>query len=656
MQLSMHTSNHDQSSIGSFCSVADNTITTVQATYTLRCVWRERMIEDNDILVYRLAAGCDLSDVEEGKIYTARVQGFATFGMFVQLNDRIKGLVHKSNIKSEHKEKDNVLVRVRQIRPNGNIDLDELVIAVYQVQSVERTSNTVRISDLSAKVGKSVAIEGAVSQIKQTSGPTIFTIVDESGTQNVAAFVEAGVRAFPEVELEAIVRVIGEVMMRNNQLQIEADVITALSGDDETTVRVRIEKALDARSEPENILPLVKSDVLERLRPEMQKVAKIIRKAVFTAQPIILRHHADADGICSAVAIEQAVVSLIKESGGDYDADYFLFKRAPSKAPFYEIEDITRDLDFSLKDHARYGQKMPLVLLTDNGSTEEDEASYKIASVYDLPFIVIDHHHPDATIDKYLVAHVNPYHVGGDFGITAGMLGTEVARLINPKVEKLIRHLPAIAAVGDRSEAPERALYLALIRDEYSEQACKDIALALDYEQFWLRFNDGREIIKDILNLLGNTERHKKLVNLLVEGANTMIEDQMNASMPHVVPRVLPNEARLFLLDVEIHAHKFTFPPPGKTSGEVHDRLCKQNVGEPVVTIGFGPDFAVLRSRGVLMNIPRMVRELHNEIPGGGISGGGHLVVGSIKFVEGMRTVVLEALIKKIGDAQIQKS
>ena len=628
----------------------------MQATYTLRCVWRERMIEDNDILVYRLAAGCDLSDVEEGKIYTARVQGFATFGMFVQLNDRIKGLVHKSNIKSEHKEKDNVLVRVRQIRPNGNIDLDELVIAVYQVQSVERTSNTVRISDLSAKVGKSVAIEGAVSQIKQTSGPTIFTIVDESGTQNVAAFVEAGVRAFPEVELEAIVRVIGEVMMRNNQLQIEADVITALSGDEETTVRVRIEKALDARSEPENILPLVKSDVLERLRPEMQKVAKIIRKAVFTAQPIILRHHADADGICSAVAIEQAVISLIKESGGDYDADYFLFKRAPSKAPFYEIEDITRDLDFSLKDHARYGQKMPLVLLTDNGSTEEDEASYKIASVYDLPFIVIDHHHPDATIDKYLVAHVNPYHVGGDFGITAGMLGTEVARLINPKVEKLIRHLPAIAAVGDRSEAPERALYLALIRDEYSEQACKDIALALDYEQFWLRFNDGREIIKDILNLLGNTERHKKLVNLLVEGANTMIEDQMNASMPHVVPRVLPNEARLFLLDVEIHAHKFTFPPPGKTSGEVHDRLCKQNVGEPVVTIGFGPDFAVLRSRGVLMNIPRMVRELHNEIPGGGISGGGHLVVGSIKFVEGMRTVVLEALIKKIGDAQIQKS
>jgi archaea-specific RecJ-like exonuclease len=612
--------------------------------------------EENDVLVYRLGNGCDLADVGEGRVYQGKVQGFATFGVFVQLNDRIKGLVHKSNIKGEHKERDSILVRVRQIRPNGNIDLEEVQIQVYQVQNIERTSTTVRISDLSGKVGKTVAIEGEVAQVKQTSGPTIFTIIDETGTQNAAAFVEAGVRAYPEVELENIVRVIGEVMMRNNQLQIEVDAITILTGEDSAAVKMRIEKALDARAEPEDVPLLVKSEVMEKLRPEMHKVAKLIRKAVFTSQPIILRHHADADGICSAVAIEQAVVSLIRESGGDFDADYFLFKRAPSKAPFYEIEDITRDLDFSLKDHARYGQKMPLVILTDNGSTEEDEPSYKIASVYDIPFIVIDHHHPDATIDKYLLAHVNPYHVGGDFGITAGMLGTEVARLINPKVEPFIRHLPAVAGVGDRSEAPERALFLALVRDQYTEQACKDIALALDYEQFWLRFNDGREIIKDILNITGNTERHRKLVALLVDGANTMIEDQMSACMPHVVPRVLSNDAHLFLIDVEIHAHKFTFPPPGKTSGEVHDRLCRQHAGKPVVTIGFGPDFAVLRSRGVLMNIPRMVRELRVEIPGGGISGGGHLVVGSIKFVEGMRGVVLEALIKKIADAQVQQT
>ncbi|HQP72177.1 MAG TPA: phosphoesterase, partial [Methanoculleus sp.] len=377
------------------------------------------------------------------------------------------------------------------------------------------------------------------------------------------------------------------------------------------------------------------------------------RKAVFSSRPIVLRHHADADGICAAVAIEQAVTALLLESGADFDAEYFLFKRAPSKAPFYEIEDITRDLDFALKDSVRYGQKMPLILLMDNGSTEEDMPSLKMTRIYDLPVMVVDHHHPDEVVDDYLIAHVNPYHVGGDYGITAGMLGTEIARMVNPAIESQIRHLPAVAGVGDRSEAPERARYLAVAAPEYSEDDCRDIALALDYEQFWLRFGDGREIIKDILNLSGNPERHERLVDLLVEEANRAIEEQVEAIMPHVERRVLENGARLFMLDVELFAHRFTFPPPGKTSGEVHDRLVRAHPGEPIVTIGYGPDFAVLRSRGVMMNIPQMVRELRNEITGAGVSGGGHLVVGSIKFVEGMRDVVLENLIKKIGKAPI---
>ena len=606
------------------------------------------MEKEHDMKVFRLGATCDLGDVSEGNIYIGRVQGFANFGTFVQLNDRVKGLVHKSNVRTDHKERESILVKVLTIRSNGNIDLEEVTIPVYTVEMVEKKSTAVRLSELGTKVGRTVRIEGEIAQIKQTSGPTIFTIVDESGTENAAAFIEAGVRAYPEAELGDLVRIVGEVMMRNNQLQIEVSSLALLTGEEAESVRERIEKALDQRSEPPEIPLLVPSEVMEKLRPAMRNIAKIIRKAVFTSQPILLRHHADADGICSAVAIEQAVTALIRESGGDFDADYYLFKRAPSKAPFYEIEDITRDLDFALKDHSRFGQKLPLVLLTDNGSTEEDLPSLKMAQVYGIPIVVVDHHHPDEIVDQYLAGHVNPYHVGGDFGITAGMLGTEIARMINPSVENLIRHLPAVAGVGDRSEAPERAAFLDLIKETYSEDHCKDIALALDYNQFWLRFNDGRELVKDVLDLTGNPDRHQRLVALLVEGANAAIADQMSASMPHVRHQTLQNGAELFLLDVEIHAHKFTFPPPGKTSGEVHDRLCKQHAGSPVVTIGFGPDFAVLRSRGVMMNIPRMVRELRDEIPGGGISGGGHLVVGSIKFVEGMRDEVLEGLIKKI--------
>ena len=606
-----------------------------------------------DTIVYRLGANCDLNEVEEGKTYLGRVQGFAPFGIFVQLNDRVKGLVHKSNVKVQHAERDPIIVHVLQIRSNGNIDLEEVMPTVYQTRDVTRKTTTVLIADIGKKIGRTVLVEGEIAQIKQTSGPTIFTIVDESGTANAAAFIEAGVRAYPEVELGAIVGLTGEVMQRNNQLQIEVSSMAVMETEDAARVMERIDAALDKRAEPADLPFLVESDVLQALKPQMRKVAKEIRKAVLTARPIILRHHADADGICAAVAVEQAVTALIRETGSDFDAEYFLFKRSPSKAPFYEIEDITRDLDFALKDNIRYGQKMPMILLMDNGSTEEDMPSLRVTRIFDLPVMVVDHHHPDEIVDDYLIGHVNPYHVGGDYGVTAGMLGTEVARMVNPSVEDQIRHLPAIAGLGDRSEAPERARYIAVAAPEYTEDDCRNIALALDYEQFWLRFSDGREIVKDILNLSGEPERHERFVHLLVEEANRAIEEQLEAIMPHVESRMLANGAHLFMLDVELFAHRFTFPPPGKTSGEVHDRLVREHPGEPVVTLGFGPDFAVLRSRGVMMNIPQMVRELHSEIVGGGVSGGGHLVVGSIKFVEGMRDTVIESLIKKIGEAPI---
>ena len=148
------------------------------------------MDNPDDVTVYRMGPGCDLGDVEQGKVYIGRVQGFANFGTFVQLNDRVKGLVHKSNIKTKHKERETILVKVRAIRENGNIDLEEVTYPVYTVELVERKSTAVRLAELGTKVGRTVRIEGEIAQIKQTSGPTIFTIVDESGTENAAAFIE----------------------------------------------------------------------------------------------------------------------------------------------------------------------------------------------------------------------------------------------------------------------------------------------------------------------------------------------------------------------------------------------------------------------------------------------------------------------------------
>lgn len=604
------------------------------------------------LIVYKLDDSCDINEMDVGKLYHSIVRNIADFGVFVDLNSNMRGLIHSSNMKGALEVGQAVIVNLKEIKQRGKMDLAPVNVKEYQTIELEKSLPLVLTSELSNHVGKTLKVQGEVIQIKQTTGPTIFTIADETGQISSAAFASAGERAYPEIESDMIVAAIGEITSRRDGIQLEIKDMKQLSGEKEGEVRRSIESALDERAVGHEIKFMVESEILEKLRPAMMEVAKVIRKAIITSTPILLRHHADADGMTAAVAIERAILPLIREINGS-DGEYHFYKRAPSKAPFYEVTDVVRDINYALEDVARHGQRMPLVVNVDNGSTLEDVPAMKQAQVYGIEMVVVDHHHPDAEVDQYLSAHVNPAHVGGDFGMTAGMLCTEVARMINPNVEEEIKHLPAVAAVGDRSEADEAKVYIEMVSDKYSLQDLKDIALALDFEAYWLKFNSGKGIIDDILNF-GDTTIHKNLVNLLCEQANGMISDQMDVCMSHVKSQELPNGAMLNVLDVENYAHKFTFPAPGKTSGEVHDRICKKNEGKPIITIGYGPDFAVIRSKSVKMNIPVMVRELHDEIKGGGVNGGGHLVVGSIKFVEGMRADVLSGLVEKVGSVEVE--
>ncbi len=604
-------------------------------------------------LVHILDASCNSRDLVVGEIYQGKVSGLANFGAFVDLCDGVRGLAHNKYLKTRPEAGETIFVALRNILPNGNLELEPVELKEYNTVEVEKELPLSKAADLEGLVGKLVMIKGEVIQVKQTGGPTIFTIADDSGLVFCAAFERAGVRAMPEIDSEMMVRVVGEVSLRNNQVQVEIKSMKRLWGGEASRVKDLIEQAIGRRAEPTATEFLVESEVMTRLKPAMKAVAKEIRRAVLKSRPIVIRHHADADGITAAVAIESAILPLIKEAGGP-DAEYYNYRRAPSKAPFYELEDVTKDLAYALEDQTRHGQKMPLVILMDNGSTEEDVPAMRQAQVYGLEMLVVDHHHPHKIVDQFLVAHVNPAHAGGDFGITTGMLATEIARMIYPGIEGKIRHFPAVSAVGDRSEAPEAGRYISLVEEKFRKEDLKKIALALDYEAFWLRFNEGRGLINDIL-CLGRLDRHQRIVELLCEQANAAIDEQLRASMGNVKSTKLPNGVIMNVLDVENFAHKFTFPPPGKTSGEVHDRLCQRFAGKPVVTIGYGPDFAVLRSRAVLMNIPQMVKELMEEIPNGGVSGGGHLVVGSIKFVGGMRKEVLAKLAEKIASCAVEE-
>jgi RecJ-like exonuclease len=321
------------------------------------------------------------------------------------------------------------------------------------------------------------------------------------------------------------------------------------------------------------------------------------------------------------------------------------------------MEDVTRDLNFALEDRKRHGQKLPLLLMLDNGSTEEDTPAYRNLAHYDVPVLVVDHHHPDPeAVDPLVEAHVNPYLHGEDYRITTGMLCVEIARMITPGVTDDVAHVPAVAGLADRSEGEAMDDYLALAAAAgYDEHRVRELGEALDYATFWLRYDAGRELVNDVLNVnCDDRDRHERLVDTLAERAERDVGEQLDATSPHIESESLDNGAHLYRIDVERHAKRFTYPAPGKTTGKIHDRKVAET-GDPVITIGYGPDFAVLRSDGVRLDIPQMVSELRAEIAGAGVSGGGHLVVGSIKFVKGRREEVIDALVSKMADAEIDE-
>jgi len=621
-------------------------------------------MSDSDVasVVYDLDPACSVDDVQSGRPYLATVNGVVKYGVFVDLTESVSGLVHESALADSYEVGDDLVVELDERKANG--DLAFVPAGIEPIgATLERVTpdyDVITTGQLETYLETTIQLEAEIAQVRQTGGPTIFQLLDGHGIVPAAAFESAGVRAYPEVDVGDVVRVIGSVERHEESLQLEINELTVLESQEAAETQATIDDAVAERAAPNDVDPLVEWSALDEMWPELERVATLLRKSILEGRPVSVRHHADGDGMCASVPLQRALERFVADVSEDPEAPGHAIRRLPSKAPFYELEDATRDLTQALEDRARHGQKLPLVCMLDNGSTEEDVPSYETLEHYDVPIVVVDHHHPDPDAVAHLVEeHVNPYLHGEDYAVTTGMLCVELARMVDPEPQETtdeLAHVPAVAGLCDRSDADAMADYIDLADESgYDEDDLRDVGEALDYTAHWLRYDDGRHLVDDVLNVgCDDPERHEELVDLLAERSREAIDTQLDAALPHVESEDLENGASLYRIDVENHAHRFTYPAPGKTTGAVHDHMVEEH-GEPAISIGFGPDFAVLRSDGVRLDIPEMVSELTDDIVGGGVSGGGHLVVGSIKYVEGRREEVLDSLVEKMAAAEIDE-
>lgn len=597
-------------------------------------------LHDEDV-VFRFE-GDRADQLTPGRFYEGTVDGFAEFGVFVDIGHSVTGLLHRSELDRrleslDWEEGDTVFVQVTGVQENGNVDLswsirqsrsefraeaidspdgDQLIdgegeeedttesdaspehTAEQKTSPKETTTRTettnggtstvqqvgsepvesapperVTVEALTESVGERVRIEGRIVDVYQTGGPTIFEIRDETGVAECAAFKEAGVRAYSEVDVGTLVRLTGEVEQRHGGVQIETESLKPLEAADAETVVSRLNDAIESKAHPGEIELLADDSALNGLEETIAAAAATVRRAVIESRPIVLRHSATADGYVAGAAIERAVLPLVRDQHERRDAQYHYFDRQPLDGEDYDMAAATRDVTRMLDNRERHGEKLPLVVLVDTGSTNESRDGIELLDLYDVSHLVIDSEPGFETSD--VAAGVVPETSGATTTVLAG----NVACGVND-VREEIAHLPAVSYW---EESPEGYAELAQEAGYDSDTAC-ELREAVALEAYYQAYEDKRELIADLL--FAGDEEVRSLASHVSEQFRAKLSEELDTVRTHVQTHERDG-VQVAVLDTDAFTHRFDFPPTTllldalfRELSSDHDRLLVVGIDE----------------------------------------------------------------------------
>jgi len=535
----------------------------------------------------------------------------------------------------------------RKNKKNKNFDSFDNFSRSKRGQEPERAVE-INLSDLTQEFSKkSVSVSGVIDRIVQTGGPTIFVVSDGTGTLPLKGFEGPGERAYPDLNEGETVKAVVVVEEFKGELEGEIKKISKLN---ELEHKKFLEEIINMQRKRAEIAPvdfLVKSKITDKLRNSFIKAATEIRLAIIQSRPIIVRHHNDTDGYCAGYALEKAILPLITKEQISEKAAWEFFLRAPSAAPFYEIDDSIRDAALSLRNVAKFSNKMPLVIIADNGSSPEDLLGIKQGKVHGMDFIVVDHHYSEKdVISSEVLTHINPFLVGEDGAkFSAGMLCSELARLINPAEN--VKQIPAMAGLADRIDLGDPKIieeYLKIAKEEgYSKELLNDISTVVDFVSAKVRFMEVREYIEVLFG--EPRERQKELVGLLAPYIEKLKEKGLTISKANAKQEKI-GKVTLQSIDIDSTFPGFGFfPKPGMCVGMVHDDLQSSKKIDSLVSIGIMNTAITIRATdSANFSVHELIEYLNEKSPDSFVEGGGHKNAGSVSFLPKKQEEVLKLL------------
>ncbi|MDS0283177.1 DHH family phosphoesterase [Haloarcula onubensis] len=493
----------------------------------------------------------------------------------------------------------------------------------------------VAIGGLSDHVGEDVRLEGEVVGIRQTSGPTVFELQDESGTVDCAAFVEAGVRAYPEVDEGDFVRLDGEVRERRGELQVETEDLAVLDDEERDAVEQRLADALDDEARPDTVAPLADDDTVEALSDDLVEAATEIRKAVLTERPVIVRHTNTADGYLAGAALERATLPLVTDQHRRADAQYHYFDRRPLEGGVYDMDDATKDTSTMLDNRARHDEALPLFVFVAAGGTRESLDGFDLLNVYGAPTVVVDDIEVDGAVTDAVDAVVSPSLADAP-DTTATALAANLAAHVNHDVREDLRHLPAVSFWEDAPEA-----YTDLAAEAgYDAEAVAQLREAVALEAHYQSYEDKRELITDLV--FGDDESDVGgLAGNVAEQFREKVDEEVGTAEANLDYRTVEG-ADIAVLDTDAYSHQYEFPPETLLLDELYRAVRDEVDG----VVGIATDTLYVRTDADV-DLHALVADVDADVPEGGVTTRS-VRDGSVRYLAGERDAVLDAALARL--------
>ncbi|MFB6140030.1 MAG: OB-fold nucleic acid binding domain-containing protein [Halosimplex sp.] len=494
----------------------------------------------------------------------------------------------------------------------------------------------VAIDSLEDRVGETVRLEGVVESARQTSGPTVFEVRDETDSVECAAFKEAGVRAYPEIGTDDVVRLDGEVRERRGELQVETEALVKLEGEDRETVEDRLADALTAQAEPEAVDPLVDDDVIGGLTDEIREVATAIRRAVLEERPVVVRHSATADGYVAGVALERATLPLVRDQHDQHDAVYHYFDRRPLEGGVYDMDDATKDATRMLEARDRHDEKLPLFVFVAAGATEESLDGFELLDLYGAGRALVDDVEVDPAVAETVGALVAPG-ASEAADTTAATLAANVAAHVNDDVRADLRHLPAVSYWEDAPEGYVEAASEA----GYDADAVRDVREAVALEAFYQSYEDKRELITDLL--FGDGDGPGGLAGHVSEQFRQKLDTEVETAEANLDTQTVEG-TEIAVLDTDAFTHRYEFPPTKLLLDELHRR----HRDDVAAVIGVSDDELHIRSDAPI-DVRDVAERAREWVPNAGLTATSARD-GRLEYIAGERSAVLDTVVDVVAD------